>query len=286
MSDDKPATPATPDPWIIIPWLVNPQMTADALHDALAQFSDTARVLLIGSGVSPEDRAWMEGEIADYGDRVLPWWHNPQLPSLSAKWNAGLRFVWATGATEALVLNADLRMRAGTYARLRDRLRSDGALFVSGVGVTKEQFEGTGAMQNDSKGGPDFSCYVISKECHDRFPFDERYVPAYLEDNDTHRKVMLAGEGDRIFSIDLPYWHIDRGSGTLKSMSPERREQVERQISDGSRAYHRAKWGGDCNEETFAEPFGAGPEPISAPGRTTRELFDNVRAGWCGPSPI
>jgi hypothetical protein len=130
-------------------------------------------------------------------------------------------------------------------------------LFVSAVGVTPAQFPpATQAIQINAgqKGGPDFSCFLISRACHDRFQFDEAFTPCFLEDLDYHRRLMLAGEGARIFGVALPYLHY--GSMTLKTIP--NRAQVEAAIVAGSRAYYRKKWGGDCNQETFLQPFGGG----------------------------
>jgi hypothetical protein len=197
----------------------------------------------------------------EYPHRVLLWSHQPPLPSLSATWNRALQCVWAAGGTEALVVNNDVRLRADTVEQLATVRRLTQALFVSAVGVMPEQFDrAAGLILCDdpdaehpqlAKGGPDFSCFLIARECHDRFAFDERFIPAFCEDLDYHRRLLLAGEGARIFSVNLPYLHY--GSATLKALS--NRAQVERAIEAGSRAYYAKKWGGPVNAERFVLPF-------------------------------
>ena len=264
------------DSWIIIVWLNNWPATLAAVSDALVQtVVGRPRVLLIGSNLTPADRASAETLAASTAD-VLCWFHSPALPSLSFTWNTALRFVWEIGGTAALVLNNDLRLHADTYARLRGELRASKALFVSGVGVTEAQFNGAEPTQNQSKGGPDFSCFVISRECHELFPFDEAFIPAYCEDVDLHRRVMLAGAGRYMYSIDVPYWHVDHGSGTLKATSPEARVLLEQAITQGSRAHYAQKWGGPVNAELYGTPFG----PDDIPGPSTPDLFAAVRAQW------
>ena len=81
---------------------------------------------------------------------------------------------------------------------------------------------------------------------------------------------MLGGDGKRIFSVNVPFLHVDRGSGTLKGMDPERRARKEAQIERGSRAYYIRKWGGPVNQETFEHPFG--PKPAGPCATTTPEL--------------
>lgn len=206
--------------------------------------------------VTTED--WQKEQAAK--GRVFPWRHNPPLPSLAATWNAALDFVWASGGEEAMVCNNDIRVKRWTYDRLEQALRLTGALFVSAVNHP----EGYGLDIGDdislsSRGGPDFSCYLISKEGHAKYRFDENFTPAYCEDLDIHRRYMLGGDGARIFSVNLPYLHKEGGSGTLKAFSPERAEHFHKAVEAGSRAYYRAKWGGGANEETFRYPFGNSP---------------------------
>lgn len=72
------------------------------------------------------------------------------------------------------------------------------------------------------------------------------------EDLDLHRRLLLAGCGSRVFSLNYPFLHY--ASGTLKAMTPEKRANLERRIGH-SRAYYQKKWGGNCNEERFLRPF-------------------------------
>ena len=261
--------------WVICPFIDNWAMTENAIADALDQDIGDIQVLAIAQGYSDETRRLAE-TFAEGKPNLHFWWFSPALMSLSAVWNRALSMVWLTGATEALVINNDTRLKPNTYMRLRVELVGGAALFVSGVGVIEDQFKGSAPTANDSRGGPDFSCFCISRECHEKFPFDEAFIPCYTEDCSLHREIMLAGEGQRIYSIDVPYWHVDGGSGTLKSMNPERRATVERAIELGSRAHYARKWGGPVGAEKFAAPF----DGIEVTGITNPELFDRVRQGW------
>lgn len=238
--------------WVIMPVLASPAYTEAAISDVLAQSVPT-RLLLLNQGVDDAFRQRLERIAEQADDRVFCWHHQPSLPSLAASWNRALDFVWACGGREALVVNNDVRLHRGTVAGLLEVLRGVEALFVSAVGVTAEQFaaiDGRDLQINaGARGGPDFSCFLISKECHDRYRFDEGCVPAYLEDLSYHRDLLLAGEGHRIFSINLPYLHY--ASGTLKAVDPKERQRIETSIAQGSRSYYRRVWGGDANQETF-----------------------------------
>lgn len=262
--------------WIIMPVMAGPAMTEAALADCLAQ-SVPVRVLLILQGIDLDWRNRLE-QIAESEPRLLLWAHDPPLPSLSATWNRALQFVWEVGGTEALVVNNDVRLHRETVKTLALYMVDEQALFVSAVGVTAEQFnpdEPTGIPslpdggRLTARGGPDFSCFLISKAGHNQYPFDEGFVPLYGEDCDLHRRFMLGGDGERIFSINLPYHHIGAGSQTLKQLTPEKRQALERRIGD-SRVYYARKWGPKgINHEEFTIPF----EPTSAqPGVTNPEL--------------
>lgn len=249
--------------WVIMPVVVE-AYTETAIADVLAQ-SVPIRLLIINQGVPTEFRQRLERIAEDNPDRVFLWHHIPPLPSLAATWNRALDFVWELGGTEALVVNNDVRLANGTVECL-SRVRShEDSYFVSCVGVREADWP-TDPQQDDphmwasafhdgpmyTKGGPDFSCFLIAKAGHEKYRFDEGFIPAYCEDLDTHRRYMLGGDGDKIFSINLPYLHY--ASGTLKSFSLEQRADWERRIGQ-SRAYYAKKWGGPVNHEWYTEPF-------------------------------
>lgn len=287
--------------WTILTYLDTPDLAAAALADLMAQDPQT-RVLLVSNGSSAETRKAMEKAVSSYpAGTVLPWFFEPGLPSLSAVWNRALDFCWSVGASEVLVTQADVRLHRKTREALKQALVLSGALFVSAVGRREGEVDMDAELASvdlGARGGPDFSCFMLSKDCHELHRFDENYRPAFCEDVDFHRRMLLAGDGDRIFSVSVPYVHI--GSGTLKSMTPERRAAVEASITAGSRAYHEQKWGGAVNEEKFTEPFQlsfAGAPILSSDkaatlptwiserydrgeALTTPALFDVVRAGW------
>lgn len=273
--------------FVVMPIMAGPEISRAAISDVLAQ-SIPVRLLIIGQDCPASMREEYE-KLAEADDRVLYWHHSPTLPSLAATWNRALRFVWSTGATEAVVVNNDVRLHTKMFEWLRAYMGHMDCLFLSGVGVTAEQFEAydgaepgfAGGPDADGwgypkeKGGPDFSCYMISRNGHEKYPFDELLIPAFTEDLDLHRRMLLNGDGERIFSINLPYLHVGHGSQTLKSMTPEARQKREQMINQGSRAHYARKWGsGGVNHETFTLPFD--PESAQA-GVTTPELQRRVQ---------
>ena len=279
--------------WVIMPWLNSVAMTLLAVEDCLAQTVPT-RVLLVDQGASQADREVIDQWIDRRDDhRVLCWHFLPMLPSLSMVWNRALRFVWELGGQEALVVNNDVRLARGTVACLQRVMAMEKALFVSCVGVREASWP-TDPPQDDphqwssafhdgpmyTKGGPDYSCFLIAHAGHWTYPFDEGFIPAFREDLDSHRRYMLGGDGAKIFSVNVPYLHY--ASGTLKAYSPEERAKFNR-ANQANRAYYQSKWGGDVNEETYTVAFDAGS---ARAGVTTPELQRRVQAGAVGEAVL
>lgn len=266
--------------WIICPFIDLWEMTNRAVVDFLEQSIET-RVLLINNGSGSEARAAAERLQHETRRRVLVWHHDPRLPSLSATWNRALDFVWSVEGKQAMVVNNDTRLRRDTYELLKSVLEAENALLVSAVGVREDQFNSderllyTGApLLADHRGGPDFSCYLISRAGHEKYIFDEVFTPAFCEDLDLHRRMMLGGDGSRIFSVNVPFLHY--GSQTIQQASSENRAKIEAAIERGSRAYYRLKWGGPVNEETTNTPFG---KPVTD-GTCTRT--PDLQSHGCG----
>jgi hypothetical protein len=267
------------DPWIIMPVLAQPAYTETAISDCLGQ-TLAAKVLIINQGVESSFRQRLERICEDH-PRLYLWSHQPCLPSLAATWNRALDFVWQCGGGDALVVNNDVRLSPNTYELLRAELEEQDALMVTAVGVTKAQFQpGQLALRPEGSGhgGPDFSCYLISRIANETYPFDEAFIPAYCEDLDLHRRVMLAGEGHRIYSINVPFLHY--AAGTLKNLDTEAKARIERAIARYSRTHYERKWGGPVNQERFRVPFGGGwSEPEAADNVTTPQLQAEVQRG-------
>ncbi len=269
--------------WIIVPFINCWEMTEQAIQDFLAQtgLPSPPQVLAIDNGSTNAVReaidAWAERE-----PRLSVWHHRPSLPSLSATWNRALNFVWGQGGNVALVSNNDTRLHPQTYSLLYQVSRvsmdaycdecDDYPLFVSAVGRREADMDWSKYFAEPcvwtmDRGGPDFSCFLIRQTCHLNFPFDEGFIPAYCEDLDYHRRLMLDGQSERIFSVNLPYLHY--ASATVnQEQDPAKLLQWAQRIEQ-SRAHYRKKWGGDVNQERYTIPFDA---ETAQDGVTTPEL--------------
>lgn len=262
--------------WCVMPVLAGPEMTEAAIGDLLVQSVPT-KILIVNQGVDDAFRSHLERLSEQDPARIFLWHHQPPLPSLSATWNLALDTIWQTGGNIALVVNNDVRLHPDMVLVLTSELRRKRALFVSAVGVRKDQFDPNVPLSfGDTHGGPDFSCFLIARECHQAFRFDEAFIPAFCEDLDYHRRLMLAGEGKRIFSVNVPYLHL--ASQTLALVGGQEAERIRRQIESQSRAYYAKKWGGPVNHERYLVPFGHGPH-CNRDGVTTPDLQRMVQEG-------
>jgi len=249
---------------IVIPFVDLPGETGDALHDALLQLEGQCDVLLIDQGSTakmshgwPTVQAWAES-CALGSPHIRLWRHAPPLPSLAATWNVALDFAWNIGHEDCMIWNNDIRVHPDMYRRLRAIAELSGLWFVTPVncsGDIEERWKLPLPALNGENlaanfGGPDFSCFLIHREAHQRYRFDERFQPAYHEDGDFHRRMWLGGDGNRIAGVTLPYLHY--GSRTIHR-SEEAYAAFQPQFA-ACRARYVAKWGGEPHHERKITP--------------------------------
>lgn len=100
---------------------------------------------------------------------------------------------------------------------------------------------------------PDFSCFLIRRECWERVgQFDER-INAYCGDGDYHLRMHRAGV--HAYCLPIPFTHI--ASGTAKAASPELVVELARE-ADEDRATFKQKWGFTVGSEEYYACFGKG----------------------------
>lgn len=259
--------------WIIMPIIDAWEMTQLALKDCLAQEGVEPRVLVIDNGSNDATRYFLEAQCALSEGRILSWHHTPPLPSLSATWNLALDFCWELGEKVVLVANNDIRLPPYLLSLLLDAQLQTGGWLVSASNIRdvgKPLEECKPGMDWGERGGPDFSCFLLSKEGHQKYRFDEEFTPAWHEDNDFHRRMILGGDGGRIFSVLVPYLH--HGSQTIKQDNPALRARLHKGF-EASRERYVKKWGGPPHYEKYLVPFGPEEhEGVGTPGGYVRGL--------------
>lgn len=253
-------TPPAPG-LVIMPVVDGLDYTLPALYDSLSQLNGQVQILILNQGSSQATRDGLEAELRR-NPRLLLVTHDPPLPSLAASWNQTLDYAWACGFQDALVVNNDVRMGSWLYQRLRDAASLHGLWWVSPVNVRDQEGQVWELPPPPPEapdyspltlGGPDFSCFLITEECHVAYRFDERFQPAYFEDNDYHRRHWLGGDGAKIAGVTLPYLHY--GGSTIKQ-NPARAEGWEKKF-EAVRARYVQKWGGLPHHERYLVPVDA-----------------------------
>lgn len=102
---------------------------------------------------------------------------------------------------------------------------------------------------------PEFLCtelnwcsFILSVDAYLKVgKFDENFFPAYFEDNDYFRRMLLTGVNITNNAMLNPA--IYRNSMTIQK-SPELNKGFEK-----NRQYYISKWGGQPTQETFSTPF-------------------------------
>lgn len=244
---------------IVIPFVDCWEDTNQALLDACHQLDTKVDVLLIDNGSGDKARAEAERFASFSRGQVRLWQHRPPMPSLAATWNRALDYAWEAGYDDCMVWNNDIRVGVRMYAALRAVADAQNLWFATPVNCAGDDAEKWKAMNSHwiqvehgdpSLGGPDFSCFLITRECHQAYRFDERFQPAYFEDGDFHRRHWLNGDGAKIAGVTLPYLHygsrtIHRSEEAFRAFQPQFQACRERYI---------AKWGGLPHRETRIGP--------------------------------
>jgi GT2 family glycosyltransferase len=221
-------------------------LTIKSVESLLRQTVETG-ILVVNQGSKDGTALWLD---RNRSDRLLAANFYPAFRSLSEAWNWGLAYLFRNNE-HVLVVNNDTVFRQDTYERLLKHQAEKGRHFVSAVSVdNKEQFERGQADFEGERPHPDFSCFLMDKECWERVGlFDRHFRPCYNEDQDYHRRLGLAGI--KAISIDLPFLHFR--SSTIKDNGKD-----ARRVSKWTRLrqdYYKEKWGALWPDEVYVEPF-------------------------------
>jgi GT2 family glycosyltransferase len=155
---------------------------------------------------------------------------------VSHTWNHCLKFIFDREKQDyALVLNQDVKLRKDTY-RL---LVADGGLFVTCVGTSSGAlFPGDEHISGEKRPHPDYSCYLIRRECWERVgPFDET-MRHWNSDGDHH--IRMHQKGINAYCLSLPFWHF--AAGSMKTAGSEDLKRLKDQALLDKAAF-KAKWG-------------------------------------------
>jgi len=185
--------------------------------------------------------------------------HFKENKGCSASWNFGIkRAIRDYGSKYFLILNNDILLNPIAIDLLISTISRKNVVLASATDVSS-----TISRPNEVRGllppvktaiseAPEFSCFLLSLKAIEKVGyFDEKFFPAYFEDNDYHYRIRLAGL-KAVKTNQALYFHF--GSRTIKD-----NQEIHRQSDLGyvaNREYYRNKWGGSPGHELFKTPYG------------------------------
>lgn len=215
----------------------NVELTRQCIESLRSQ--DVPTTIYVVDNATGEDTQWVEENVDNY-DRF-----DPQL-GVSAGWNAGLEILFAEGAEHVLVPNTDTILPPWFYRTLL----THNVPFVSGVSVDTMDAIATPPPSHPLRECPDFSAFLIRRECWEKVgPFDERLVH-YCSDMDYHIRAHRLGIP--LMNAAVPFYH--ERSSTLKHATPEEQREIQAQ-ADKDRATFRSIYGFGANDPQYEEVF-------------------------------
>jgi len=192
---------------------------------------------------------------------VQPQW-NHQIP-LAAAWNKGAQQAFEEHCDFALVCNDDILFSPECIDVLVDeynRLEKEKVIMVTPTNILGQvpnkydilTYERPADQEITIADHPNFSCFLINPDYFKEIgTFDENFVPAWYEDNSSHRSAKLLGYRE-ITTTAAHMVHIGHVTST----------RMESPDSGPSQAYYIKKWGGipeshptQAQKEYFEHPY-------------------------------
>jgi len=194
---------------------------------------------------------------------------NPTNIGVAASWNQGIKFAkQAFNADWVVILNNDILLHPSCIDKMIEVSEKGSFPLVSATDKAKEcetpeKIFDLAIPENEIiVDKPEFSCYVLNirllqklgeRELKDHeFPglFDEKFYPAYFEDNDFHYRLKLAGMRG-VKTNQAIYYHF--GSRTIRE-NKNMENIVKNSYLENEQKYID-KWGGKPGEEKHIIPY-------------------------------
>src|SRR5215467_11592086 len=225
---------------IVMPVYNNLALTREAVRSCLAQdIGDVRELVVVDKG----------------DDGVLPWLRTQPVDVISLP-QCGVTKAWNTALTSifgglrlphALVVNNDIKLRPDAYRLLVE----DGGQFVTCVGTSSgAEWPGGQPLPSRKRPHPDFSCFLIRRECWQKVGSFDPSLRIYTSDGDYHLRMHKAGV--TAYCLDLPFWHA--ASATLKNADAPERDRILKIAGEDREAFAR-KWGFTMGSDEYYQAF-------------------------------
>lgn len=170
---------------------------------------------------------------------------------VSGGWNEGISRSMGDMCEVTIVVNDDVVFAPGTIRKMVLGI-SEGYDLVTGFNTRDENYDHLEVPHYIES--PDYACFAVDPMMFVyKFGFfDEKFKPAYFEDNDMDYRIKIAG-GKARKRTDAPFFH--KGSVT---QNWEGGQVVTSPMFEKNREYYISKWGGGPGEETTTIPFETG----------------------------
>lgn len=266
--------------------VVNCLELTQAAIDSICQ---PCKIILIDNASTDGTPRWgekMHNEKLLYG-KTIHYIRNNDMKSVAASWNQGLRLAFDDPECEYVaVLNNDIVLHPKTLDHLCKFMDKTGYLMVTGDNIKDRMsieqllsldlpmpftdFD-TWPIEGWRAEGPDFSCYMISRETIRVIGwFDENFLGAYCEDQDYHARLDRARRHIKEHNdqnVDVARVHFKRLSTApyyhYASQTLVRNPQLRHDVSTmhgQNQSYYIRKWGGEhpfvMDGGGFVTPFG------------------------------
>lgn len=186
--------------------------------------------------------------------------HRNQVP-LAAAWNKGLKDAIADGCEYIGIFNDDILLSPNTLDNLVESFDDPSIVLSSANNIHGHldnpydifTYEGQNKDNSTSSEHPNYSCFMVKNDYIEKIgTFDENFIPAWYEDNDSHRRIKLLGFKG-ICTTHASCVHFG-GTTTVNMVSPDSSVSVH---------YYIYKWGGlpdshpvpDDAKEKFDYPY-------------------------------
>lgn len=191
----------------------------DLLEEALEVYKKTWRkrhIFIVDNG---------NQDIADNPPYLKAWGKGVNL-GVAASWNKMIERQRLLGYSHILILNDDVILHKSPFD-IEDFIEQNPADFYTGGG---------------------YYSFILPFSTYDAIGgFDEKFYPAYYEDNDYTYRLQTAGKS----KLDSEYLKPE----TFRSSKSGEKDKTLYDFVFRCRTYYEQKWGGAPSEEKFVTPF-------------------------------